>query len=495
MANDTKQVVDKAWSFAHILRDDGLSYMAYTEQITFLLFLKMAEEISAVHPDRPSLVPKSLSWRTLLLKEGESLLRHYEHVLETLSRKPGMLGAIFRKPRPDIQNPSILRKLIVDLIEPIEWSSMQADVKGDIYEGLLARSAEESPKGAGQYFTHRELIRAIVECVQPGPSDTVCDPAAGTGGFLLAAHEYVLRNCRNQLSVTQKRHLASRFVKGWELVPNTARLCLMNLYLHGIEHDPCPVVSGVDSLASDPGERFSLVLTNPPFGKKSTIPIVTETGSTDKDDVAYQRKDFWATTKNKQLNFLQHAKTLLAQDGRCAIVVPDNVLFEGGAGELVRRRLLDECDVHTLLRLPTGIFYAQGVKANVLFFDAKPVQKKPCTKKLWVFDLRTNMHFTLKTKPLKRSDLDEFVSCYRPGKRRFRKATWTSGDTHGRWRAFDYDELVRRDKANLDLSWLREAGTGSPPTDVTPEVLAQEIADDFQVAFEQFQAIAERLRG
>jgi type I restriction enzyme M protein len=278
------------------------------------------------------------------------------------------------------------------------------------------------------------------------------------------------------------------------LVPNTARLCIMNLYLHGIDADPCPIRSGVDSLASDPGERFSVVLTNPPFGKKSSISIVNEAGDLEKDDTAYERQDFWTTTKNKQLNFVQHIKTLLKVNGRCAIVVPDNVLFEGGAGETVRRNLLKQCDVHTLLRLPTGIFYAQGVKANVLFLDAKPAREKPWTKTLWVYDLRTNMHFTQKTNPLKRADLDEFVECYRPGKRHLRKPIWTEATPEGRWRSFDYDDLMKRDKVNLDIFWLRDKSLEDSDDLPPPDILAQEIADDLQTALEQFTAIAEKVK-
>lgn len=230
----------------------------------------------------------------------------------------------------------------------------------------------------------------------------------------------------------------------------------MNLYLHGINADPCPVKSGVDSLASDPGERFSMVLTNPPFGKKSSIAIVNEAGELEKEDYAYERQDFWITTKNKQLNFLQHVKTLLKINGRCAIVVPDNVLFEGGVGETVRRNLLKQFDVHTLLRLPAGVFYAQGVKANVLFFDAKPAQEAAWTDKLWVYDLRTNMHFTLKTNPLKRADLDEFVECFKPENRYERQETWSENNPEGRWRCFNYEDIIKRDKVNLDISWLKD---------------------------------------
>ena len=495
MVNGSQQIVNKAWNFAHVLRDDGLSYMAYTEQITFLLFLKMADEHTQPPYNRPPIVPPELGWRSLLMRDGIELEAHYRHVLEELGKKPGMLGEIFKKARPDIQNPATLRRLIIDLIDEENWMSMEADVKGDIYEGLLAKSAAESPRGAGQYFTPRELIKAIVDVMQPTPEETLCDPACGTGGFLLAGYDYVSRHYASQLNPDQKKHLRTTFVKGWELVPATARLCIMNLYLHGINADPCPILSGVDSLASDPGDRFSMVMTNPPFGKKSTIAIVNGDGDLEKEDYAYERQDFWTTTKNKQLNFLQHVKTLLKINGRCAIVVPDNVLFEGGAGETVRRNMLQQFDVHTLLRLPTGIFYAQGVKANVLFFDSRPARETAWTEKLWVYDLRTNMHFTLKTDPLKRADLDEFVECCNPSNRHERNETWSDDNPEGRWRCFNYDDLIKRDKINLDIFWLKDKSLEDSEDLPAPEILAREIADDLQTALEQFSIIADELNG
>jgi type I restriction enzyme M protein len=495
MSTASQQIVNKAWNFAHVLRDDGLSYMAYTEQITFLLFLKMAHEQTLPPHSRKSIVPKGLDWPSLLAKEGSELEGHYRHILEELSARTGMLGEVFKKARAEVQNPATLRRLIVDLIDAENWMAMQADVKGDIYEGLLSKSAAESPKGAGQYFTPRELIKAIVDVMQPTSKDTVCDPACGTGGFLLAAHDYVIRHHGGKLNPDQKKHLRESFVRGMDIVPATARLCIMNLLLHGINAEKCPIESGVDSLATNPSDRFSLVLTNPPFGKKSSISIVNEEGELEKEDHAYERQDFWTTTKNKQLNFLQHVKTLLAINGRCAIVVPDNVLFEGGAGETVRRNLLQQFDVHTLLRLPTGIFYAQGVKANVLFFDAKPAQEKAWTKRLWVYDLRTNMHFTLKTNSLKRSDLDEFVECYKPGQpHEKRKAIWSEKNPDGRWRSFDYEELTKRDKLNLDIFWLKDKSLEDSEDLPDPDVLAQEIADDLQTALDQFASIAAALR-
>ncbi len=494
MASDSQQIVNKAWNFAHVLRDDGLSYMAYTEQITFMLFLKMADEYTRPPYNRKPIVPPELGWPSLLKKEGEALESHYRHILEELSKKPGMLGEIFKKSRMEIQNPATLKRLITDLIGTEQWTGMEADVKGDIYEGLLARSAAESPKGAGQYFTPRELIKAIVDVVRPAPEDTVCDPACGTGGFLLAAHRYVLDH-HKKLDPDQKRHLKHGFVLGNELVAATARLCIMNLFLHGVDADPCPIRSGVDSLASDPGDRCSLILTNPPFGKKSSISIVNEEGDLEKEEHAYERPDFWVSTKNKQLNFVQHVKTLLKINGRCAIVVPDNVLFEGGAGETVRRNLLQQYDVHTLLRLPTGIFYAQGVKANVLFFDARPARKEPWTESLWVYDLRTNMHFTLKERPLARADLDEFVECYGPKDRRKRKETWSETTPEGRWRRYAYAELIKRDKVSLDINWIPDKSISDNSDLPEPAVLAREIAEDLQTALAQFSAIADELEG
>ena len=353
----------------------------------------------------------------------------------------------------------------------------------------------ESRRGRGSTSRPENSSRPSWIACSPTADDTVCDPACGTGGFLLAAHDYVVEHQGKDLDKDQKKHLRTKFVKGWELVPNTARLCIMNLYLHGIDADPCPINSGVDSLASDPGERFSLVLTNPPFGKKSSIAIVNEEGDLEKEDTAYERQDFWTTTKNKQLNFLQHVKTLLKVNGRCAIVVPDNVLFEGGAGETVRRNLLKQCDVHTLLRLPTGIFYAQGVKANVLFFDAKPAQEKPWTEE--AVGLRPADQHALHAE-------DEPAEAGRPGRVRGvlpPRATATSASRPGARRTpraaggrFDYDELMKRDKVNLDIFWLKDKSLEDSDDLPEPDVLAQEIADDLQTALEQFSAIANELK-
>ncbi|MHB1403825.1 MAG: type I restriction-modification system subunit M [Thiobacillus sp.] len=490
-------IVQKLWNYCNVLRDDGMSYGDYVEQLTYLLFLKMADERTRKPYDQKSIVPDEYSWQSLIKRDGDELFDHYRHILEALGREKGLLGLIFGKSQNKFQDPAKLRRLIVDLIDKENWSRMSADVKGDAYEGLLNKNAVESPKGAGQYFTPRPLIRAIVDAVAPQPGEQICDPACGTGGFLLAAHDYVASN--EHLTSAEKKNLKENTFKGCELVPGVARLCAMNMLLHGIgspEYEPV-VVS--DSLAADPQERFQLVLTNPPFGKKSSVTIVGEDGRAAKERESYERDDFWTTTSNKQLNFLQHVKTLLAINGRAAVVVPDNVLFEGGAGETIRRRLLDECDVHTLLRLPTGLFYAQGVKANVLFFDKKPASEEPWTRKLWIYDLRTNMHFTLKTNPLKRSDLDDFVKCYKTDARARRKDTWSAdlkelspGQTEykGRWRGFSYDEIVARDKASLDIFWLRDESLEDSDNLPEPGVIAQEIVADLEAALVQFKEIA-----
>src|SRR5213595_3362810 len=479
------QIVQKLWNYCSILRDDGLSYGDYLEQLTFLLFLKMADEQSRPPFNKKSPIPETYSWPELLKRDGDELEIHYRHTLEELGKEPGLIGVIFRKAQNKIQDPAKLRRLIADLIDKEEWSSLDTDVKGDAYEGLLQKNAEDVKGGAGQYFTPRPLIRALVDVMQPQPSETICDPACGTGGVLLAAHDFV-RN-HNKLDKKQLTFLNTEQLRGVELVDSVARLCCMNLVLHGIGSDATHVpVMVKDSLAGKHGE-YEMVLTNPPFGKKSSVTIVNEAGDEEKQSLVVHRDDFWASTSNKQLNFLQHVFTILKQHGRAAIVVPDNVLFEGGAGETVRRELLKQADVHTLLRLPTGIFYAQGVKANVLFFDRKPAAEKPWTEKLWIYDLRTNKHFTLKENPLKRSDLDDFVGCYNLKNRHERKES-------ERFKSFSYEELVKRDKLNLDIFWLKDESLEDSANLPAPDIIAAEIVEDLQAALAQFAEIASDLK-
>lgn len=482
-------LVQKLWNYCNVLRDDGMSYGDYVEQLTFLLFLKMADERTQPPYRQKSIVPAAYAWPTLVAQDGDELFDHYRHVLEALGQKKGTLALIFGKAQNKFQDPAKLRRVIVDLIDKENWSALGVDVKGDAYEGLLEKNAQDLKSGAGQYFTPRALIQAMVDCIAPKPDEYVCDPACGTGGFLFTAYSYVIAHHPN-LTREQKQHLRENAFTGVELVQATARVCAMNLLLHGIGSETSVPVQVGDALLSDPGERYDVVLANPPFGKKSSTMIVGEDGRTTSEKEIIERDDFWATTSNKQLNFVQHIKTLLDIHGRAAVVVPDNVLFEGGAGETIRRKLLHECEVHTLLRLPTGLFYAQGVKANVLFFDKKPASETPWTKTLWIYDLRTNQHFTLKTAPLKREDLDEFVTCYHPANRHARTPTWSADTPEGRWRAYCYDELIARDKASLDIFWLRDDSLAESDNLPAPEVIAQEIVDDLEAALEQFRLIA-----
>jgi len=482
MANESASIVQKLWNYCNVLRDDGVSYGDYVEQLTYLLFLKMADEQTKPPFNKPSIIPEAYDWSSLLAKDGVALEAQYRNVLQNLGKEKGILGVIFRKSQNRIQDPAKLKRLI-ELINDETWVGMDIDIKGDIYEGLLQKNAEDIKSGAGQYFTPRSLIKALVEVMKPEPGMSIYDPACGTGGFLLVAHDYIANNY--QLDKDQKRLLKFEALKGKDIVDGVARLCVMNLYLHGIGGDESPIEVG-DALISDPGDRYDMVLTNPPFGKKSTVTIVNAEGKADKETLTYERDDFWATTSNKQLNFLQHVKTLLKINGRAAIVVPDNVLFEGGAGETVRRKLLDEFDVHTLLRLPTGIFYAQGVKANVLFFDRKPAREAPWTDRLWIYDLRTNKHFTLKTMQMKYQDLEDFIQCFNPENRHERKES-------ERFKCFTYDELLQRDKVNLDIFWLRDESLEDMENLPDPEVLASEIVDNLESALEQFRSIEEEL--
>ncbi len=489
--SNPQQLVQKLWNYCNVLRDDGLSYGDYVEQLTFLLFLKMADEQARAPFNKVSPVPKGFGWDVLATLDGDDLETHYRHTLEELGKRAGMLGMIFRKAQNKIQDPAKLRRLIVDLIDKEQWTSLSADVKGDAYEGLLQKNAEDVKGGAGQYFTPRALIAAVVEVMAPGPGLTICDPACGTGGFLLAAHDYIAKH--HTLDREQKKQLKNGTLFGVELVDSVTRLCAMNLLLHGVGPESgipskasqqLPVTTK-DALAGKHGE-YDMVLANPPFGKKSSVTIVNEAGEQQKESLTINRDDFWASTSNKQLNFLQHIFTILKQHGRAAVVLPDNVLFEGGAGETIRRELLKQADVHTLLRLPTGIFYAQGVKANVLFFDRKPAQEKAWTERLWIYDLRTNKHFTLKENMLRREDLDDFVACYNPKSRHSRKES-------ERFKSFGYEELVKRDKVNLDIFWLKDEALEESANLPAPEVIAQEIADDLEAALEEFAEIAEDL--
>jgi len=491
---DASQIGKRAWSYAGVLQDAGLSCFEYVEQLTLLLFLKMADQFTEEPYNHAPLVPSELGCKALLPLDGAPLENKYRDILENLGVMPGMLGVIFKGARCEIHNPALLKQLIVNLLDKVDRLSLPVDVKGTIYEELLARSAQESSRGAGQYFTPRPVIQVMCEVMQPTPQDRICDPAAGTGGFACNACQYVLDRFEKDLDRDEKRALQEELVECMELSAKVGRMCAMNLYLHGIGGEKVVIHTGHDSLAAPWSGEYSMVLTNPPFGEKQSLLFVNEEGDTEKEDAVVVREDFWTSTSNKQLNFVQHIYTLLKIDGRAAVVVPDNVLFEGGAGEKVRRNLLQKCRVHTLLRLPTGIWYSPGVKANVIFSNKKEGRAAAWTDKLWVYDLRTNLHFTLKQSPIQRTDCDEFVQCYKPGRTQDRMPTWGDSNPEGRWRCYDYEELPKRDKLSLDLFWIKDKSLTDTDSLPNPEILAQEFVDNLEAALEQFTKIALRVR-
>ena len=488
-------IVSKVWSFCTTLRDDGVGYGDYLEQLTYLIFLKMAHEYAGPLYRRDVGIPEGYDWTSLTARRGAELEAHYVALLLTLGRQKGMLGQVFAKAQNKIADPAKLYRLI-DMVDGTQWVSLGTDVKGDIYEDLLERNAADTKSGAGQYFTPRALIRAMVACVRPEPDRTIADPACGTGGFFLAAHDFLADERNWALDRDQKAFLKRETFHGNEIVAGTRRLCLMNLLLHGIgEITGDTTISPADALISPPSTTFDYVLANPPFGKKSSMSFTNADGEQETDDLTYNRQDFWATTSNKQLNFVQHIRTMLKTTGRAAVVVPDNVLFEGGAGETIRRRLLQTTDLHTILRLPTGIFYAQGVKANVIFFDNRPASPDPQSSKVWYYDYRTNVHHTLKQKPLTYAHLEDFVACYKPENRHVREPTWSEETPDGRWRAYSREELLQRDKASLDVFWLKDASMTDLENLPEPDVLAEEIVENLRSALASFETVVRGSNG
>jgi type I restriction enzyme M protein len=388
-----------------------------------------------------------------------------------------MLGDIFDKSQNKIQDPEKLLKLIY-LIDKENWI-IDNDVKGEIYEGLLEKNAEDTKSGAGQYFTPRALIKTIVEVVQPKPKKSIADPACGTGGFLLSAYEYL---SQQNLTKSEEKFLKESTFFGNEIVANTRRLALMNMFLHNLgKIDGESMIIEKDALIEKP-KKVDYVFANPPFGVKSAMSIGIKNKNSKKEELNYVRDDFWTTTSNKQLNFIQHIYTMLKPKGEASIVIPDNVLFERGAGEIIRKNLLEKTNLHTILRLPTGIFYANGVKANVLFFENKPKRKKAWTEEIWIYDYRTNIHVTKKKNPLKFEDLQNFINCYCSEDRSKRVETYSNENPEGRWRKYSYTEILVRDSTNLDISWTKNGSLKDLENLPEPEELASEIIEDIELA-------------
>lgn len=467
----TKDIVAKLWSLCHVLRDDGITYHQYVSELTFLLFLKMAKETGTEDQ-----LPKGYRWEDIEALDGVEQLTHYRKLLVDLGASgSGRVQAIFANAATALRRPKNLKRL-VDSIDDLDWFSAKEEGLGELYEGLLEKNANEKKSGAGQYFTTRVLVDAIVRLVKPKPGEVVQDPALGTGGFLIAADNYIkaqtddLFELPEQVQLFQKRQA---FI-GMELVQDAHRLALMNMMLHGIESD---ILLG-DTLGPRGAKlpKADVILTNPPFGTK-------------KGGGGPTRDDFTFPTSNKQLAFLQHIYRGLKPGGRAAVVLPDNVLFEEGVGQKIRRDLMDKCDLHTVLRLPTGIFYAGGVKTNVLFFTRGKTDTGN-TKAVWFFDLRSNMPTFGKRTPLTPEHFDEFVRCF--GDDPYGKAKRKDQRDDGRFRKFTREDIAKRED-NLDISWLRDESVESADDLPEPEAIAAEIMLHLQTAMEEMAALQELL--
>lgn len=430
---NTQSLTKKVWSLATTLAGHGIGFTDYITQLTYLLFLKMDDEKVRTFR-KPSAIPEGYRWADLIDLDGLDLVKQYEETLKELSGQDNLIGTIYTKAQNKIDKPVYLKKVIT-LINEESWLVMDGDVKGAIYESILEKNGQDKKSGAGQYFTPRSLIQAMVDVACPQIGETVCDPACGTGGFLLAAYDYMKPQSSDK---AKQDFLRDNAIIGYDNTALVVTLASMNLYLHGIGTNRSPIICE-DSLEKAPSTLVDVILANPPFGTRPA-------GSVEID-----RQDFYVETKNNQLNFLQHMMVMLKNGGRAAVVLPDNVLFEGGAGETIRKELLKNFNLHTILRLPTGIFYAQGVKANVLFFT-----KGTPTKDIWFFDYRTGVKHTLATNPMLRHHLDEFVECYKADNINARTETYNAEtNPNGRWRKYDVDEVMKRDKTSLDISWIK----------------------------------------
>ena len=465
--SNEQTLTKKVWTLATTLSGQGVGFTDYITQLTYLLFLKMDDENVKLFAE-DSAIPEGYRWSDLIELDGLDLIEQYEKTLKELSEQANLIGTIYTKAQNKIDKPVYLKKVIT-MINEEQWLVMDGDVKGAIYESILEKNGQDKKSGAGQYFTPRSLISAMVDVTRPQIGETVCDPACGTGGFLLAAYDYM----KGQSSDKEKRDfLREKALHGYDNTALVVTLASMNLYLHGIGTDRSPILCQ-DSLEKSPSVLVDVILANPPFGTRPS-------GS-----VEINRDDFYVETKNNQLNFLQHMMVMLKNGGRAAVVLPDNVLFEGGAGEVIRKKLLTEFNLHTILRLPTGIFYAQGVKANVLFFS-----KGTATKDIWFYDYRTGVKHTLATNPMQRHHLDDFIECYKPENLFSRTETYNAEtNPNGRWRKYSCDEILKRDKTSLDITWIKQSDDDNDYTLAELMSMIQEKSDNISKAVAELQKL------
>ena len=465
--SNEQTLTKKVWTLATTLSGQGVGFTDYITQLTYLLFLKMDDENVKLFAEE-SAIPEGYRWSDLIELDGLDLIEQYEKTLKELSDQPNLIGTIYTKAQNKIDKPVYLKKVIT-MINDEQWLVMDGDVKGAIYESILEKNGQDKKSGAGQYFTPRSLISTMVDVTRPQIGETVCDPACGTGGFLLAAYDYM----KGQSSDKEKRDfLREKALHGYDNTALVVTLASMNLYLHGIGTDRSPILCQ-DSLEKSPSVLVDVILANPPFGTRPS-------GS-----VEINRDDFYVETKNNQLNFLQHMMVMLKNGGRAAVVLPDNVLFEGGAGEVIRKKLLTEFNLHTILRLPTGIFYAQGVKANVLFFS-----KGTPTKDIWFYDYRTGVKHTLATNPMQRHHLDDFVECYKSENILARQETYDAeSNPNGRWRKYNVDDILKRDKTSLDITWIKQNDDDNDYTLAELMAQIQEKSDNISKAVAELQKL------
>lgn len=487
------RLADKLVDYCTVLCDRGLSTVEAVEQLTYLLMLKLEDErlsppLTGLRESWPA-PPEPYRWGSLTQRQGEDLRAHFSEVLYYRSRHGtgSMLDGVFAGAQNHIQDAGLLRRLVRDLFDASTWSVHGIDVLSDAYDALLERAMNDVRSGAGQYFTPRPLIDAIVDAIQPELTDTITDPACGTGGFLIGAHAYLMQHHMAHATAEEWVRYRAQQIRGNELVPSTARLATANLLLHSVASAGQPALIAVgDALAQPPERRASLVLAHPPFGRHAAVPVGSFSAA--RYD-ALARADFVTGSIDKQVNFLQHVMSLTATPGRAAVVVPDSMLFAGSAAETVRRHLLEHFDVHTVLRLPVGISHSSGIRANVLFFDrpAHRTDDRPQTAKVWVYDMRSGRQSAPAHDPLLQTDLDDFVSAYLPGRPR------TDRVETDRFRCFDVQDVLDQDQARLDLTWsLEQTGVGwlAPP-----EEIARDVVQDLRLALEEFEELAAELRG